>query len=87
MSLHLSEKVERLIEERVERGNYRSPDEVVMLALDALDERDHELSDRALAFKAEIESRLASGPSTPMNFSALKEGIREEIRAREANRR
>ena len=37
---------------------------------------------RAMAFKAEIERRLASGPSTPMDFSALKRSIREEAEAR-----
>jgi hypothetical protein len=37
------------------------------------------LDARALAFKAEIERRLASGPATPMDFSEVKRRIRAEV--------
>lgn len=87
MSLHLSAEVERLIEEKVENGPYRSPDEVVTLALDALDQREQSIDARATAFKAEIEARLASGPPTPMDFSALKSSLRQEIAFRQSSRR
>ena len=49
------------------------------------DEQDQELEARATAFKAEIEKRLASGPATVMDFSALKKSIREEVEARKAS--
>jgi antitoxin ParD1/3/4 len=87
MTLQLSEEVERLIEEKVESGRYRSPNEVVTLALNALEEQDHALGERALAFKAEIDSRLASGPATPLDFSALKKSFREGLATREARPR
>lgn len=86
MEVHLSEDLERLVQEKVESGRYRSPAEVISVALLALDERDQELDARATAFKTEIEERLASGPATPMDFSAVKRRIREEAEARKANR-
>jgi len=86
MGVHLSANLERRIQEKVESGRYRSSDEVISEALHALDERDQELDARATAFKEEIETRLASGPATPMDFSALKKKIREEVEARKAGR-
>lgn len=87
MGVHISADLERLIQEKVESGRYRSSDEVISEALHALDERDQDLDVRATAFKAEIERRLASGPATPMDFSALKRRIHEEAEARKAVRR
>lgn len=52
------------------------------LDLDALDERNRTLDAMAAAFKAEFEARLASGPATPMDFSALKRSLREALAAR-----
>lgn len=87
MNVHLSEDLERLVQEKVDSGLYRSADEVVSTALRALDERDQDLDARATAFQTEIEKRLASGPATPMDFSELKRSIREEAEARKGNRR
>jgi hypothetical protein len=50
-------------------------------------QQDQPLDERAVAFKSEIERRLASGPSTPMDFSALKRRIREETEVRKGIRR
>jgi|tagenome__1003787_1003787.scaffolds.fasta_scaffold20046065_2 antitoxin ParD1/3/4 len=86
MVVHLSEDLERLVQEKVDSGLYRSADEVISIALRTLDERDQDLDERATAFKEEIERRLASGPATPMDFSALKQSIREETERRKAKR-
>lgn len=37
----------------------------------------------AIAFKNDIEKRLASGPATPMDFSAVKRRVRDEVEFRE----
>ena len=82
MVVHLSSDLEQLVQQKLESGRYRSADEVVSSALWALDERDQELDAKASGFQAEIEQRLASGPATPMDFSVLKQRIREETEAR-----
>ena len=86
MNVHLSEDLERLVQEKVDSGLYRSADEVIRTALRALDERDQDLDARATAFKTEIEKRLENGPATPMDFSGLKRSIREEAQARKVER-
>lgn len=86
MEVHLSKDLERLVQEKVASGLYRSPAEVISKALRILHEQDQELDARATAFKADIEKRLASGPATVMDFSALKKSIREEVEARKASR-
>jgi putative addiction module CopG family antidote len=40
MVVHLSKDLERLVQEKVETGRYRSPDDVISKALHVLDERD-----------------------------------------------
>ena len=87
MVVHLSEDLERLVQEKLESGHYRSPNEVISKALHMLDERDQELDARATELKVEIERRLASGPATPMDFSALKRRVREEVKARKTGPR
>ncbi|HSS75378.1 MAG TPA: type II toxin-antitoxin system ParD family antitoxin [Thermoanaerobaculia bacterium] len=87
MVVHLSKDLERLVQEKVETGRYRSPDDVISKALHVLDERDQEVDARATAFKTEIEQRLASGPATPIDFPALKRRIHEEVAMRKAGRR
>ena len=87
MDVHLSEELELLVQRKVESGHYHSAAEVVSEALHALDERDQELDARATAFQAEIEARLASGPATPLDFSAVKQRIRDGIQARKGGRR
>ncbi len=82
MDVHLSGDLERLVLNKVERGLYRSADEVISEALHALDERDQDLDTRAMAFKANIVERLQNGPATSMDFSGLKRRIHEEIEAR-----
>jgi len=87
MVVHLSKDLERLVQEKVETGRYRSTDDVISKALHVLDERDQELDAQANAFKTEIEHRLASGPATPMDFSAVKRRVHEEVEARKAGHR
>lgn len=86
MEVHLSDDLEKLVQEKVASGLYRSPAEVISKALRVLDEQEQELDARSSAFKADIEERLASGPATVMDFSALKRSIREEVEARKASR-
>ncbi|HEV7516532.1 MAG TPA: type II toxin-antitoxin system ParD family antitoxin [Thermoanaerobaculia bacterium] len=86
MVVHLSGELERMVQEKVESGLYHSADEVISEALHVLEERDQELDARATAFKSEIGRRLASGPSTPLDFAAVKRSIREELKVRKADR-
>jgi len=86
MVVHLSADLERLVQDKVASGHYRSADEVISEALQVLDERDHDLDARTTAFQAEIGRRLASGPATPMDFGDVKKRIREELEARKSGR-
>ncbi len=54
MEVHLSEDLERLLQEKVESGRYRSPSEVISRALLVLDERDQELDTRATATSSPV---------------------------------
>lgn len=56
---------------REEYVELRSLRRRIVLLADLLAEDGHELDRRATAFQAEIEKRLASGPTTPMDFSEL----------------
>jgi antitoxin ParD1/3/4 len=87
MDVHLSGDLEKLVQQKVESGLYRSADEVILQALRALDAQDREVDAQATAFKTEIDRRLASGPATPMDFAAVKRTIREKDEARKAGRR
>jgi antitoxin ParD1/3/4 len=87
MEVQLSKDLERLVQEKVESGQYSSPDEVISQALRALKERDHELDARTTAFQTEIVNRLASGPATPLDFSEVKRRIRAEVEARKVLQR
>lgn len=81
MDVHLPAELERLVQDKVASGRYRSADDVISTALRAFEEQDLALDARAQAFKAEIERRLASGPATPMDFSEVKRRIRAEVEA------
>ena len=87
MNVHLSQDLERLVQEKVESGRYSSADEVISKALRMLDEWDQDLDSRATAFKAEIERRLASGPATPLDFAEVRRQIHSELEARKAGPR
>ncbi|HEV7672438.1 MAG TPA: type II toxin-antitoxin system ParD family antitoxin [Thermoanaerobaculia bacterium] len=82
MDVQLSADLEQWVQEKVRRGFYRSADEVIRAALQALEERDQDLDAQATAFKENIHKRLESGPATPMDFPAVKKRIREEVEAR-----
>ena len=86
MDVHLPAELERLVEDQVASGRYRSAAEVISTALRALDEQDRALDARADAFKAEIERRLASGPATPLDFSEVKRRILAEVEAEKHQR-
>jgi putative addiction module CopG family antidote len=84
MQVHLSKDLERLVQEKMAGGRYRSPAEVISEALRVLDERDQDLEAKATRFKEEVSRRLAAGPATPMDFSTVKRRIREEVEAGKA---
>ncbi len=84
MDVQLSADLEQWVKEKVRRGFYRSADEVIQAALQALEERDQELEARATAFRENIHQRLENGPAAPMDFSAVKARIREEVKARKS---
>jgi putative addiction module CopG family antidote len=86
MDVHLGADLERLVQDKLASGRYRSPEDVISTALRALEEQDLALDARALAFKAEIGRRLASGPATPMDFAEVKRRIRAEVEARKKER-
>ena len=86
MDVHLGADLERLVQDKLASGRYRSPEDVISTALRALEEHDLALDARALAFKAEIGRRLASGPATPMDFAEVKRRIRAEVEARRKER-
>jgi antitoxin ParD1/3/4 len=86
MNVDLPIELERLVQQKIASGRYRSAEEVISNALLALEEQDHELTARAKAFKTEIARRLASGPSTPIDFSEIKRRIRAEVEATEQNK-
>jgi antitoxin ParD1/3/4 len=83
MDVHLPTELERLVQDKLASGRYRSADELISTALRALEEQDRALDARAQAFRDEIERRLASGPATPMDFSEVKRRIRAEVEARQ----
>lgn len=82
MDVRLPAELERLVQDKVASGRYRSADEVISIALRTLEEQEQALDARAKAFKAEIEHRLAGEPATPMDFSEVKRRIRAEVEAR-----
>jgi len=86
MVVHLSKDLERLVQRKVESGQYRSADEVVSTALRVLDAQEQELDARATTFQAEIERRLGEGPAEVMDFAALKRSLREQAGAPKAER-
>jgi len=60
MEIHLSEDLEKLVQEKVEGGRYRSPNEVIRRALLVLDERDQEFDTSATEIKAEVTPAKAT---------------------------
>lgn len=86
MDVHLSAEVEQLLEAKVASGRYRSANDVVSMALQALEQQEVALDARADAFKTEIERRLASGPATPMDFAEVKRRIRTEVESQRKQR-
>jgi antitoxin ParD1/3/4 len=58
MSLSLQPETERLIEEKLESGNYDSADEVVLDALRALSQEDQQYAIRLEALRGEIQKGI-----------------------------
>ena len=57
MNVHLTQELERLVQNKVESGRYNSPGEVVRVALRLLADRD-ELMDRQ---KQDLRKKIAQG--------------------------
>jgi antitoxin ParD1/3/4 len=77
MSLSLRPETERLVEERVESGEYESADEVVRNAMRALSQEDQQYAGRLEALRGEIQKGiddLDNGRRVPLDeaFARLK---------------
>jgi antitoxin ParD1/3/4 len=60
MSLSLQPETERLIQEKLESGNYESADELVVAALRALSQEDQQYAMRLEALRGEIQKGIDS---------------------------
>ncbi|HEU4885519.1 MAG TPA: type II toxin-antitoxin system ParD family antitoxin [Longimicrobium sp.] len=60
MSLSLQPETVRLIEEKLESGNYESADEVLLAALRALSREDQQYATRLEALRGEIQKGIDS---------------------------
>ena len=80
MNVALSAKTQKLLQEQMDRGNFSSPDEVVWVALQALQERQaedyEELDADTRAAIEEAEAEYQRGEARPWAE------VREELRAR-----
>jgi antitoxin ParD1/3/4 len=81
MNTRLSSDLEQRVQDKIASGRYRSAEDVIGTALEALEAQDSALDTRAQTFRSEIEHRLQSGPATPMDFSEIKKRIRAELAA------
>jgi antitoxin ParD1/3/4 len=77
MSLSLRPETERLVEEKVESGEYESADEVVSRAMHALSKDDQEYAVRLESLRGEIQigiDDLDNGRHSPLDevFARLK---------------
>ena len=77
MAISLSPEVQKLLEERVKNGGYRSADEVVVAALDALNDREALAPDNAVLDAIdEAEDQIDRG-----DVREWKD-VRDEVRAK-----
>lgn len=81
MSLSLTPQQEKLIKQKIESGDYRSPEEVVDAALYLLEQRDKKFA----ALRQDIQDGLNSGPGVPFDESVV-EDIKRRGRERMAQR-
>jgi putative addiction module CopG family antidote len=77
MTITLSEKTQKLVEERIRSGAYRSADEVVHAALEALNELEvGELDEDTLDAIDRAEEQIERGQVHDW------QGVREQVRAK-----
>ena len=69
MNLPLNPQQEEMINQKIESGLYRSPDEVIDAALRLLDERDRKVE----ALRKDIQEGLSSGPGRPFDESVARD--------------
>ena len=81
MNISVKPQHEKLIKQKVESGEYGSPDEVIDAALRLLDERDKKLA----ALRQDIQEGLNSSPGRPFDESAV-EDVKRRGRGRLAQR-
>lgn len=79
MSLSLQPETERLIEEKVQSGEYGSADEVVRCALQALSQENQEYSSRLEALRGEIQKGI---DSLDQGHHSPKDEVFARLRAR-----
>ena len=84
MNISLSPQTHQLLQERMKKGGFSSPDDVVLIALETMDQVEGEPFEsldeatRAAIERAEAQSDRGEGRSW--------EEVREELRAKYANR-
>ena len=71
MNVSLTPDLEKYVQRKVNTGRYRSSSEVVREALRLLEERDQERAHQLTALKSEIQKGIDSGPSEPLDMSAV----------------
>lgn len=84
--MQLSPKIENLLRQKIEQGHYRSADDLIREAVEALDERERRLDEEALAFKAEMDRRAKSPGRvmTDADWEAFDRRVMERYEAEKA---
>jgi antitoxin ParD1/3/4 len=77
MNVSLTKELERLVNDKVKGGLYRSASEVVREALRLLEERDRLQQFHLEELRRDIRKGLDSGPARPLALKALKVRVRQ----------
>jgi putative addiction module CopG family antidote len=81
MSISLTPETQRLLEERLGKGDYRTADDIVHAALEALDEREcNELDERTLDALDRAEDQIERGEVH--EWADVRESIRAKFLSR-----
>lgn len=76
MNVNLTPQLEEMVRAKVSSGMYTSASEVVREALRLMQEQDRLRQAKLEELRREVRNDLNSGPSEPLDASALKEDVR-----------
>ena len=76
MNVNLTPQLEEMVRAKVSSGMYTSASEVVREALRLMQEQDRLRQAKLEELRREVRNGLNSGPSEPLDASALKEDVR-----------